>query len=309
MAYTLAALPGSPGPPGSIPAVAADDSGEAGAGGAPGDLHAADWLGACRRIVDAQREILAHVGGISERTVYEGVGKGGDRALEIDRRCEDAVFAELEALHGAGHDFTAISEERGEVAFGGGAPGRVVIDPIDGSLNARRTIPSYCVSVAVAAGPAMADVEFGYVYDFGAGEEFVARRGEGARLDDRPLRAEGPGHGLEVVGVEGAEPGTIAPVLERLEGRAFRIRAIGAIALALSYVAAGRFDAMLASRACRSVDAAAGQLIAREAGAIVAFEDLPLHEADLGLGARYRVTAAAEAEWLGAVREAIGLSA
>jgi myo-inositol-1(or 4)-monophosphatase len=309
IAHTLAALPGNPRSLGSIPAVAADDSAAAGPGGAPGDLHAADWLGTCRRVVDAQRGILAQAGGISGRTVYEGVGEGGDRALEIDRRCEDAVFAELEALHTAGHDFTAVSEERGEVAFGDpGAAGRVVIDPIDGSLNARRMIPSHCLSVAVASGPAMADVEFGYVYDFGAGEEFVAGRGEGARLDERPLRAEGPGHGLEVVGIEGAEPGAIAPVLERLEGRAFRIRAIGAIALALSYVAAGRFDAMLASRACRSVDAAAGQLIAREAGAIVAFEDLPLHDADLGLGARYRVTAAAEAEWLGAVRAAIGLS-
>ena len=33
----------------------------------------------------------------------------------------------------------------------------------------------------------MADVEFGYVYDFGAGEEFVARRGEGATLDREPI--------------------------------------------------------------------------------------------------------------------------
>jgi myo-inositol-1(or 4)-monophosphatase len=272
-------------------------------------LLAVDWPAVCRRIADAQREILDEPGGIRGRTVYEGVGEGGDRTLEIDRRCEDVVFAELESLHAEGHEFTAVSEERGEVAFGDpAAPGRVVIDPIDGSLNARRTLPSHCVSIAVAAGPTMADVEFGYVHDFGAREDFAARRGEGATLNGEQIRAEGPGHGLEVVGFEGAEPGQTAPVLERLDGKAFRIRIVGAIALSLSYVAAGRFDAMLSTRTCRSVDAAAGQLIAREAGAVAAFEDLALDEADLGLDARYRVTAAASDEWQATVRDALGLS-
>jgi myo-inositol-1(or 4)-monophosphatase len=281
------------------------DSKAAGAG--TEDVLAADWLALCRRVVEAQREILDSVSGIAERTVYEGIGEGGDRTLEIDRRCEDVVFAELDALHGSGHDFTAVSEERGEVAFGDpAAPGRVVIDPIDGSLNARRTIPSHCVSIAVAPGPSMADVDFGYVYDFGASEEFAARTGPGVTLDGRPLRADGPDHGLEVVGIEGAEPGGLAPVLERLDGRAFRVRAIGAIALALAYVAAGRFDAMLAVRPCRSVDAAAGQLIARAGGALVAFDELPPERADLGLDARYRVMAGRDDHALAAVREALG---
>jgi myo-inositol-1(or 4)-monophosphatase len=271
------------------------------------DVLDADWLALCRRVVEAQREILDSVSGIAERTVYEGIGEGGDRTLEIDRRCEDAVFAELEALHGAGHHFTAVSEERGEVAFGDpAAPGRVVIDPIDGSLNARRTIPSHCVSIAVASGRSMADVDFGYVYDFGAAEEFAARGGAGMTLDGRPLRAEAPDYGLEVVGLEGAEPGGLAPVLERLDGRVFRVRAIGAIALALAYVAAGRFDAMLAVRPCRSVDAAAGQLIARAGGALVGFDELAPERADLGLDARYRVMAGRDDEALAAMREALG---
>ena len=274
------------------------------------DLLDVDWLAVCRRVVDTQRAVLETAPGIEERTRYEGVGEGGDRALEIDRRCEDAVFAELDTLAASGHGFRAVSEERGEVAFGDPeARWRVVIDPIDGSLNARRTIPSHCVSIAVASGPAMADVEFAYVYDFGAGEEFSARRGAGAVLDGQPLTATGPGHGLEVVGVEGAEPGTIAPVLERLDGAVWRIRVVGAIAMSLSYVAAGRFDAMLTTRTCRSVDAAAGQLIAREAGAHVAFEDMELGDVDLGLDARYRVIAAVEDDWLATVRSANGPAA
>ncbi|HSJ18676.1 MAG TPA: inositol monophosphatase family protein [Solirubrobacterales bacterium] len=266
----------------------------------------ADWLAMCRRVVEAQRELFAATPGIAERTVYEGLGEGGDMALAIDRRCEDIVFAELDALHSEGHEFTAVSEERGEVAFGESPRARVVIDPIDGSMNARRTIPSHCVSIAVAAGTSMADVEFGYVYDFGAAEEFRAAHDAGARLNDQPLRAEGPGHGIEVVGLESAEPGAILPVVERLRGKAFRVRSVGAIAITLSYVAAGRFDGMLTAWRCRSVDAAAGQLIAREAGAELEFENLVLDETPLGLDARYRVAAALDPETLAVMREAQG---
>ncbi len=284
-------------------AVARKRSAESGAG--EGLASAVDWLAACRRMVDAQREIFAAAPGIADRTVYDGVGEGGDMALVIDRRCEDAVFDELRATHEQGSEFLAISEERGEVAFGNPEDGqRVVIDPIDGSMNARRTIPAHCLSVAVASGPTMADVEFGYVYDFGASEEFVGTRGTGATLGGQPLRAEGPGHGLEVVGMESAEPSWMLPVIERLQGKAFRIRSPGAIALSLSYVGAGRYDGMLTARTSRSVDAAAAQLIAREAGAVVEFADLPLDRASLGLDARYALRAGLDAEIVEVLREA-----
>jgi myo-inositol-1(or 4)-monophosphatase len=257
----------------------------------------ADWLGACRRMVAGQRELLAAEPSIAERTAYEGVGEGGDRSLAIDRRSEDIVFAELEALHDAGHDFLAISEERGEVPFGE-SDYRVVIDPIDGSLNARRTVPSFALSLAVASGATMADVEIGYVHEFGTGEEFWARRGQGAELNGRALRAEGPGYGLELVGLEASKPELILPVVEGLAGKAFRVRSIGSIAITVCYVAAGRFDGMLTARPCRSVDAAAAQLIAREAGASVRFGELELEKADLDLAARYGLGAALDEEML-----------
>jgi len=269
-----------------------------------GNLLRADWLGACRRMVEAQRELFARDRTIAERTVHEGRGEGGDEALAIDRRAEDIVFAELDALHAAGHEFTAISEERGQVEFGDGSdPHRIVIDPIDGSLNARRTIPSFALSLAVARGETMEDVEFGYVYDFGAHEEFSARRGEGARLRDEPLRAIGPGLGLEVVGIEAAKPERIIGMLEQLEGRAQRIRALGSIAIMLCWVAGGRLDGMLTGRACRSVDVAAAQLVAREAGALVDFPGFELNETSLSLGERYHVTAGTDSEKLETLRE------
>jgi myo-inositol-1(or 4)-monophosphatase len=258
-----------------------------------------DWLGLCRRAVQTQRSIFEEVRGIPERTQYEGRGEGGDHTLVIDRRAEDAIFSELEALAAEGSSFVAISEERGEVVFGeNGSDARVVIDPIDGSLNARRMLPSFSVSIAVASGPSMADVDFGYVYDFGANEEFVAQRGEGASVNGEPIRAEGPYDGLEVVGLEAAKPEWVLPATEALIGKVFRLRGIGSIAINLAYVAAGRMDGMLSLRPCRSVDAAAGQLIVREAGGRVTFEDGALEQAGLGLDERYAVRAACTEEGL-----------
>ena len=244
---------------------------------------------------------------IAGRTVYEGVGEGGDHALVLDRRCEDAVFAELEKLHAeSGADFVAISEERGEVAFGDPASEwRVVIDPIDGSMNVRRTLPSHSLSVAIASGPSMADVELGFVYEFGA-RRGVHRQGA-ARAPgsaSRKLELEGPGYGLEVVGLESAEPARIAPVVEELAGKAYRVRVIGSIAITLAYVAAGRLDGMLSARPCRSVDAAAAQLLVTEAGGAVEFAGFELGEADLGLDARYAVLGARNDELLASVRGA-----
>src|SRR5438477_1208748 len=188
------------------------------------------WLECCRRMVASMRDIFEAEPGIAERTLYVGVGEGGDRTLRLDRLCEDAVFAELGRLHAGGLDFLAISEERGEVRFGAEDSGMVVvIDPIDGSLNARRTIPAYSLSIALASGPTMADVELAFVHDFGAEEEFTARRGHGALLDGRPIEARGPGYGLEVVGIEAAKPERVLPVARELSGSAFRLRSVGSI--------------------------------------------------------------------------------
>jgi myo-inositol-1(or 4)-monophosphatase len=261
-----------------------------------------EWLEACRRMVAAQRDLYERTSGIAARTQYAGIGEGGDRSLVIDREAEDIVFGELERLHDAGGRFTAVSEERGEVAFGGGE-GLVVIDPIDGSLNARRTLPSFALSVAVATGPSMADVELAYVWDFGADEEFVALHGGGARLDGEELLARGPGYGLEVVGLEATKPELIAPIVAGLEGKAYRLRGIGSLALSVCYVAAGRFDGMLSGRPSRSVDVAAAQLIAREAGASVEFVDVGLAGAHLNLAARFGIAAALDEEMLGTLLE------
>jgi myo-inositol-1(or 4)-monophosphatase len=271
------------------------------------DPGAADWLGACRRSAGSIRAMLAGRPTIAERVRETGTrGEGGDRTLLIDEAAEAIVFAELDALHAAGARFTAISEERGIVDFG--SPDvRVVIDPIDGSTNAKRGLPHFALSLAVADGPTMADVVFGFVQDFGPEEEWVAWRGRGAQLDGVRLD---PGLGerrtrdgkLEVIGVESADPRWVVQSADALEEIAHRLRAIGAIAVSLCQVAAARFDAMASLKRCRAVDAAAAQLIVREAGGLVAFIafDDPL-AAPLDLEPRSPVIAARTEAGLAAV--------
>jgi myo-inositol-1(or 4)-monophosphatase len=235
-----------------------------------------DWLDAARRAAAALRAILAERPTTAERVLETGTrGEGGDRTLEIDALAEEAVFEQLTRLYDEGARFTVVSEERGTVDFGGDGV-LVVVDPIDGSMNAKRRLPHHCLSIAVAEGPLMADVVFGFVQDFGPEEEWVAWRGRGATLNGEPLdrrigeRRWRDGK-LELVGFESADPRWVLRSAEGLVQVAHRLRAIGTIAAALCQVAAARFDGMLTLKGCRAVDAAAAQLVVREAGGLVAF--------------------------------------
>lgn len=266
------------------------------------EMESINWPELCRRCVARQRKLFAGALEISERTVYEGRGEGGDMTLELDRRCEDAIFEELEA---SGASLLAVSEERGEVKIGGGESAmRVVIDPIDGSLNARRTIPSFSTSIAVATGETMDTVEYGFVYDFGASEEFAATRGEGATINGRPILREIPDTGLEIIGLESAAPEWVGGPIASLKGNAYRLRMVGSIAITLCYVAAGRFDGMLSARPCRSVDAAAAQLLVSEVGGTVEIREIGLEGAALDLSARYPIAAVRRPEHLQTVLDA-----
>ncbi len=272
---------------------------------APADsLPDDDWLVACRQATQTIRGILEARPTVLERAEETGnTGGGGDRTLCIDSEAEAAMFAELQTLHDGGKRFTVVSEERGEVGFGD-AGLRVVIDPIDGSLNAKRGLAHHALSVAVADGPTVADVILGYVYDFGTREEWVARRGAGAFLNgarlDPALEEQRVHDGrLEVLAIESADPRWVAASMEGLLGAAYRLRAMGAIAVSLCQVAAARVDGMVSLRSCRSFDAAAGALIVAEAGGCVAFPrfDEPL-DAPLDLQPHSPVVAARSSEAL-----------
>jgi myo-inositol-1(or 4)-monophosphatase len=258
----------------------------------PSPAPEAGWLNFCRAATDAVRKVLERHPRTSDRAQTTGVGKGGDTTLVIDQAAEDAVFSELECL---GVALTAVSEERGEVAINGGGPVHVVIDPIDGTLNAKRHLAPYSLSIAVSDGEAMSDVAVGWIYDFARGEEWWAVRGEGTFVDGRRLALLDPEARLEFLGLEGAEPGRLVTAIDGVAAcGADRLRAVGSIALSLCFVADARLDGMLSLGPTRSVDAAAGQLIVREAGGSAAFPDAGGDSLDvsLSLDMRSRIFAA-----------------
>jgi myo-inositol-1(or 4)-monophosphatase len=230
-------------------------------------LPEADWLASCRRAARAARDAVASFETTAERALETGRGEGGDTSLVIDRAAEEAILAEFETL---AVPVTVVTEERGELELSGGGPVRVVVDPVDGSLNAKRGLPSACVSIAVAGGAGMGDVEIGYVAELDRPRAWWAVRGQGAWCDGRALARLEPGP-LEVLGLETARPRLVAEAADAiLAVEARRLRVLGSVALSLCMVAAGKLDAMVTLRGVRSVDVAAGQLLVREAGGAVA---------------------------------------
>ncbi len=260
-----------------------------------------DWLGFCRRAAGAARDAVHAYATTADRAVETGRGEGGDTAYVIDRAAEDAIFGEIDNLD---VPVLAVSEERGEVEVAGGSEVRIVIDPVDGSLNAKRGLPFACVSIAIASGPRMADVEVGWVAELDPrlsagdqprrGRDWWAVKGEGAFRDGERLAPLVPGP-LEVLGLETARPELVAAAASAIESvEARRVRALGSVAMTLCLVAAGQLDAMLSLRPIRSVDAAAAQLLVTEAGGSVAFPDAD----ELSLAMRSPVLAARDAELL-----------
>src|SRR5262249_17878225 len=212
------------------------------------------------------RGVLAELPSRLEREPILARGVGGDATTAIDAAAERVILARFDGL-----DATIVSEEVGELGSG---RRRIVIDPIDGSLNAKRGIPFFSISIAVAEGDRMDDVQFAYVYDFGSGEEWTARRGEGAFLDGRRLGAQRPKDRIELLAFEATLTAEVAKRAVAFDGIAYRLRIMGSLALSLCHLAAGRLDAVCSLKPYRSVDVAAGQLLVRECGLAVANADL-----------------------------------
>ena len=261
------------------------------------------WLETCRLCVEDIRAVLEHLPTRVEREPVLRLGMGGDDTTAIDQAAEDAVVVRLEELGG---DFVLVSEELGERTFGAGGPERVVVDPVDGSVNAKRGIPFFAFSLAVADGPTMGDVTWGYVYDFGTGEEWTAERGGGAFLSGERLGVTRPKDTIEILSFEGTTTPAIAERIGNVLDLAGRVRVMGSLALSLCHLAAGRVDGVVCLKPARSVDIAAAQLLVRECGlTLELFEDPPFDAAPLDLGARSRLAAAASPELVARLASAL----
>lgn len=250
-----------------------------------------DWLAVCRTAAEDVRDVLRELPTRVEREPVVGDGVGGDETTAVDAAAERVILERLRAINGA----TIISEEVGVLPGNGDL--RIVVDPIDGSLNAKRGIPFFSISIAFAEGETMDDVVFGYVHDFGSEEEWTAERGGGARLNGELLGDLRPKEEIEILSFEATLTSSVAEKAAEMVGLAYRLRIMGSLALSLCHLAAGRVDAVCSLKAARAVDIAAAQLLVQEQGlAIELPEAPPFAEAPLDIEGRSRVVAAATPE-------------
>jgi myo-inositol-1(or 4)-monophosphatase len=143
----------------------------------------------------------------------------------------------------------------------------------------------------------MGDVDFGFVHDFGTGEEWTATRGEGARLNGASLEHQLPKDEIEILSFEATRTAAVAEQAAAVVDLAYRLRIMGSLALSLCHLAAGRVDAVCSLKPARAVDIAAAQLLVRERGlAIDLFDAPPFGSAPLDLEGRSRVVAAGTSE-------------
>lgn len=195
------------------------------------------------------------------------VGAGGDTTMQLDRAAEEVVLAELTHLAQEGERFSVLSEEAGHRSFGSDYP-LVLVDPVDGSLNAKHGVPLFGLMLAVLDGPAVGDTYAGLVLNLSTGEEWSAIRAQGARRAGAKLAVQprsAPGR-IELLGLE-STPRALAlagPLVER----AAKIRILGSMALSLALTAAGGLDVFCAPISVRLFDTAASLLLLREAGGV-----------------------------------------
>jgi len=194
--------------------------------------------------------------------------KGGaaDLVTEYDVAVENFLREHLLHLLPEAAFFGEETEKQGDPTVGW----TFVVDPIDGTTNFVRSLRQSAISVALAKDGVM---EYAAVYDPFRDEMFSARRGGGAflngapiRVSDRPLEKGIFGMGTAIYNRE-FDPRTIS-VLEQLFRRSCDFRRMGAAALDLCYVAAGRYDAFF-EFSLAPWDFAAGSLIITEAGGFV----------------------------------------
>jgi myo-inositol-1(or 4)-monophosphatase len=204
------------------------------------------------------------------------VGAGGDTTVEVDRVAESAVFTELGALAERGERFSVLSEEAGHRDFGAEFP-LILVDPVDGSLNAKQGVPLFGLMLAVNDGPTLDDVAAGLVMNLATGERWTAVRGHGVWRGGEALTVlpRSPRGRIELLGLESTPRALRAaqPLVER----AAKVRILGSMALSIVLTASGAFDVFCAPIPVRVFDTAASLLVLREAGGLAtAIDGRPL---------------------------------
>jgi myo-inositol-1(or 4)-monophosphatase len=190
-------------------------------------------------------------------------GSPTNLVTEMDARAEELIVGRLTT---AFPDDAVLGEERG--ATTGRSGRRWIVDPLDGTTNYAHGLPIFAVSIGLETDKR---VELGVVFDPNLDELFVAERGRGATVNDRPLGVSSTATLDESLLATGF-PYNIRETADNnlAEYAAFSVRAravrrMGSAVLYLAWLATGRLDGYWELR-LGSWDVAAGSLLVEEAG-------------------------------------------
>lgn len=199
-----------------------------------------------------------------------------DFVSAADTRSEEILYNELKK---ARPSFGFLMEESGTVnaeGSNGNEEFRFIIDPLDGTTNFLHGIPHFNISIGLERnGPTGREMIAGLVMDPIKNEVFHAEKGAGAFMQKRRLRVAAR-KDLDLCVIAGGDAcsrdaetkGKFIRQLNALHARVAGYRRMGAAALDLCYVAAGRYDAFWENK-LSPWDVSAGALIIKEAGGSV----------------------------------------
>ncbi|MCL4396281.1 MAG: inositol monophosphatase [Chloroflexi bacterium] len=218
-----------------------------------------------RQKLNARREVHAK----GRRDIVTDADYAADRAVRSvcrARHPKDHFLSEEDSAERRGELWRLVEENEEERLW--------VVDPLDGTTNYARRLPSFCVSIALYQRRA---VQIGVVYDPLCDELFAAERGAGALLNERRMVVSTTRRFAHaVIGTEwarGQKPRErTAEVFARMVGRATTARVFGSAALSLCYVGAARLDGYF-HLSLSPWDMAAAALIVEEAGGRVSTID------------------------------------
>jgi len=231
------------------------------------------WLSAFLDASEAVFRKLYGKAGEKEMAKPIGRGAGGDVTIEIDRFSEELFIEKFESFN---IPAIVLSEEKGKIRLNraDNESPIVLVDPIDGSLNAKRGLPFYSIAVA-KTGKTVGATSVGLVVNLSNGDRFYAIKGKGAFRDNYFLER----HGIKAKRIKtGEDKNRGVLIAEGMDKEsAFKqflvyrklfakIRVFGSVALDLSYLAASAADGFIHPLKSRAFDYAAGKLILEEAG-------------------------------------------
>lgn len=195
----------------------------------------------------------------------------GDFVSTADTKAEKVLRQELSR---ARPDYGFLMEESG-ASEGRDSEHRWIVDPLDGTTNFLHGLPHFCISIALErAGEIVAAVILDPVKD----ETFWAEKGIGAYLNDRRLRVSSRRQMTNALIATGTPFGQRADrprylrQFDAIMANVADVRRLGAAALDLAYVAAGRYDGFW-EYGLQPWDVAAGWLLVREAGGYISEPD------------------------------------